>query len=168
MLAHSEGQLLMFLKLAMATGCRKGELLGLQWEHVQPVEHKKLGAALFIVDPKNSESRKSFIKKKLYKQLLAYRALFEQQGDTRVFPQKAQTEMTRAFMEARKAAGLDGKDPNGETLTIHAIRRTAATRIGKRGASIAEMRAFGGWKTMSQANRYLEVDEELAAKAALL
>ena len=73
------------------------------------------------------------------------------------------------FGEVRAKAKLDDVDPRyGERLTIHGIRRTFATELGKRGATLAQMRAAGGWTTAQTAMRYMQVDEDQAAEAALL
>jgi integrase len=154
----------LFLRLLRATGFRKSELRGLLWEDVKESDREGLGASLHIPDSKSGSPRTVFIKPDLYKLLQAHEQQYRRDDEPRVF----RLEVDDAFRRVRKAAKLDQPDKNGEFLTVHAIRRTFATELGKRGATLAQMRAAGGWKTAEQAMRYMQVDEDLAAEAALL
>jgi integrase len=139
-------------------------LRGLLWEDVKESDRDGLGASLHIPDSKSGSPRTVFIKPDLYKLLQAHEQQYRRDDEPRVF----RLEVDDAFRRVRKAANLDQPDKNGEFLTVHAIRRTFATELGKRGATLAQMRAAGGWKTAEQAMRYMQVDEDLAAEAALL
>ncbi len=154
----------LFLRLLRATGFRKSELCGLLWENVNESNREGLGASLYIPDSKSGSPRTVFIKPDLYKLLQAHEQQHRRDDEPRVFTFKVDP----IFRKVREDANLEQPDKNGEYLTIHAIRRTFATELGKRGATLAQMRAAGGWKTAEQAMRYMQVDEDLAAEAALL
>lgn len=161
----------LFLRLLRATGFRKSELQGLLWENVKESGREGLGASLHIPDSKSGSPRTVFIKPDLYKLLQAHEQQHRRDDEPRVFTGRRPghgLEVDDLFRRVRKAAKLDKPDRNGEHLTIHAIRRTFATELGKRGATLAQMRAAGGWRTAEQAMRYMQVDEDLAAEAALL
>lgn len=57
----------------------------------------------------------------------------------------------RAFARAAKAAKL-------ERVWLHLMRHTAATRVGRAGASLADLMGFGGWASMRMAQRYTHTD----------
>lgn len=154
----------LFLRLARATGCRKSELTALLWEDVKPSQREGLGASLYIRDPKSGIPRTVFIKPDVYRLLQAHEQQHRRPDEPRVLPHK----FDFAFREARTVAKIDKPDTNGECLTIHAVRRSFATELGKKGATLAQMRAAGGWKTAEQAMRYMQIDDDLAAEAALL
>lgn len=154
----------LFLRLLRATGFRKSELHGLLWEHVKPTDRAGLAASLYLPDSKSGSPRTAFIKDDIYQLLLAHEQEHRRPGQPRVFSFKVDP----LFRRVREEAGLHHPDARGEHLTIHAIRRTFATELGKRGATLAQMRAAGGWKTAEQAMRYMQVDDDLAAEAALL
>ena len=154
----------LFLRLARVTGCRKGELRSLLWDDVNPSDREGLGASLYIRDPKSGEPRTVFIRPDIYLLLKAHEQEQRTPDQPRVFPHK----FDFPFRRSRERAGIDSPDDNGEYLTIHAVRRTFATALGKRGATLAQMRAAGGWKTAEQAMRYMQIDDDLAAEAALL
>ncbi len=57
-----------------------------------------------------------------------------------------------------------GLDEHGLTAH-HLARHTAATIWAKGGASGPQLMAAGGWDTLEMVERYMEVDEEMAAEA---
>ena len=72
------------------------------------------------------------------------------------------------FDDVRHHAGLAQPDPiYGETITVHHLRHALATRRAQSGATRDELMTVGGWKTTSQAERYLHLVNE-RAKTALL
>jgi integrase len=54
------------------------------------------------------------------------------------------------FREQCNLAGLP------KNLSAHGLRKAGATRLAESGASIPEIMAWGGWKTMSEVQRYTE------------
>lgn len=155
----------LFLRILRATGFRKSELAGLLWSNIQQTNRPGLAARLYIPDSKSGDDRAVFISDTVYQLLLAHEQRHRTEDDDRVFNF---SNLNWTFRRVRQQAKLDQPDAAGEALTIHAIRRTFATQLGKKGASLAQMRAAGGWKTAEQAMRYMQVDEDLAAEAALL
>ncbi len=57
----------------------------------------------------------------------------------------------RAFARGAKAAGLG-------RVWLHLMRHTGATRIGRAGASLADLMGFGGWASVKMAQRYTHTD----------
>jgi integrase len=167
-----DDMLAMFLRLAWATGCRKSELLKLRWVDVDPIEHDGLGAAISITDTKNHEDRTVYIDKATYALLKAHDQRYRKPSSLLVFPSRTKNGLYNVnvpFREARAAAELDQPDERyGEVLTIHHIRHTWATRLGEKGATLAQLMAAGGWRTAAMAMRYMKRKEVQAAEAAML
>jgi|TARA_B100002003_G_scaffold51277_1_gene46498 integrase len=170
--AEARGDMLaMFLRLSWATGARKSELLRLRWLDVEPIEHDTLGARIEIRDTKNDEDRDVFITDSLYKLLQAHEQQFRKPSSDLVFPSRVKRgryQVNGPFQEARLAAGLEVDEKHGETLTIHHIRHTWATRLGERGASLAQLMAAGGWRTPGMVARYMKSKAAQSAEAAVL
>jgi integrase len=57
----------------------------------------------------------------------------------------------RAFAAAAKGAKLD-------RVWLHLMRHTASTRVGRAGASLADLMGFGGWSSVRMAQRYTHTD----------
>jgi len=123
----SGGMIGFFLRLAWATGCRKGELLALRWADVSLVDDREgIAACVYIRDPKNRQPRTVFLRPTIYRLLLAHEQEYRRSSDPKVFPSRLSSTLYSAdapFQDARATAGLDGPDDRyGENLTIHAIR----------------------------------------------
>ncbi|WP_373053897.1 tyrosine-type recombinase/integrase [Thioalkalivibrio sp.] len=162
----------MFLRLAWSTGARKGELLNLRWCDIEPAADESLGAKIWLHDVKNHEPRTVFIDTATYALLQAHEQEYRKPSSVLVFPSRTRRgryAVDQPFREAREAAKLDAPDPKyGEVLTIHHIRHTWGTRLGERGATLAQLMAAGGWKTPGMVARYMKRREQQAAEAAML
>ena len=151
-----------WLHVIWETGARRGELLKLTWDCVELIPHEILGAELiFRADTtKNQQEKRLFITKPTL-------ALLE---DAKIDDRYCFHEGTlyKDFDEVRHHAGLAHPDPiYGETITFHHLRHALATRLAQSGATLDELMTVGGWKTTSQAERYLHLVNE-RAKTALL
>ena len=129
---------------------------------MEPIPHEVLGAELiFRADTtKNQQEKRLFITKPTL-------ALLE---DAKVDDRYCFHESTlyKDFDDVRHHAGLAQPDPiYGETITFHHLRHALATRLAQSGATLDELMTVGGWKTTSQAERYLHLVNE-RAKTALL
>ncbi len=166
------GMLPMFLRLAWETGCRKSELVKLRWVDVEFIDHDRLGASIDVLDAKNHEDRRVFVSKDCATLLRSHEQEFRRESSALVFPSRTragQFTPDEPFRQARAAAGLDAPDEKfGEVLTIHHIRHTWATRLGERGASLAQLMAAGGWKTAAMAMRYMKRKDAQAMEAAAM
>lgn len=125
----------MFL-LALCTGMRQGELMGMQWEHVFPMH-------IHLPKTKNTEPRDvplSPVARRIVEVMRGYHAVS-------VFDLTT-AKVQREFAKARREAGLSG-------FTFHDARHTAATRIGMGGRlTLQQMCAMFGWKDPKMAMIY--------------
>ena len=179
-LAAAEGDRLCpaFIVL-MATGLRRGELLGLRWRNVDfdnnslTIEENLVslkGAASYQL-PKTDKSKARLpLIRPAIDALKAHRALMLAEGyhdkDKPVFCSKAGTPINprnfnRKFTELRDSAGI-GKD-----ITVHSLRHTFATRLLEKGVSMREVQELLRHEEMSTtADVYSHVSEELKRNAA--
>jgi integrase len=147
------------VRLALATGMRQGEILGLEWERID-LEKK----TAHLPDTKNGTARTvplSSVAVGVLKGLLPG-------GDAdNVTPLKAMTGLVfpigqmgvvHAFERACKKAGIAG-------LRFHDLRHEATSRFFERGLGIQEVAAITGHKTLQMLKRYTHLRaEDLAAK----
>jgi integrase len=164
-----------FLRFAWETGARKSELQRLRWVDVEAVridDHPELGARIELRDTKSGEDRVVFVSRALFKQLKAHERKHRHPTSPLVFPSRTRNGRYNPdgpFRVARTRAKLDEPDEKyGEVLNIHHIRHTWATRLGDRGASLAQIMSAGGWKTAQMAMRYMKRKESQATEAASL
>ena len=166
------GMLPMFLRLAWETGCRKSEIQDLRWVDIEHIEHKTLGAAIDVLDSKNHDDRRVFVSRSCAAFLRAHEQKHGSPSSPLVFPSRTRLgryTVDGPFRKARTAAGLDDPDEKyGETLTVHHIRHTWATKLGERGASLAQLMAAGGWRTAQMAMRYMKRKDAQAMEAAVM
>ncbi|GAV22668.1 tyrosine-type recombinase/integrase [Carboxydothermus pertinax] len=126
--------------LALGTGLRRGELLGLHWEDIDLEEgilHVKRnvvyvrGHGIVVQPPKTEKGNRTIpIPKLVLKMLEGHQERLKAEGlyrpDGPVFPSKNGTYMypdnfERTFRKLRKEAGID--------INLHALRHTFATRL---------------------------------------
>ena len=60
------------------------------------------------------------------------------------------------FDQAKSFLGLAGD----EELGIHTTRHTCASKLARRGVSLAQIMAFGGWTSLASVQRYLHVNTQ--------
>jgi integrase len=129
--------------LAIETTMRRGELLGLRWEHVylaNRIAHLPL--------TKNGESRDVPLSRRATDTLTA---LLEHRrpGDELVFPMSANS-VRLAFERLRARAKM-------RDLHFHDLRHEAITRLFERGLSIAEVSAISGHRELRMLQRYIHL-----------
>lgn len=129
---------------ALATGARRGEILGLKWEDVDFVR----SIAIFR-DTKNGETRSVSLGKSILeclKEQRTRRLVFSQF----VFPNAdgaAPADIRTAWDNAIEESGLKG-------VCFHTLRHTAASHLTMGGSSSLEIAAILGHKTLSMVKRY--------------
>jgi integrase len=130
--------------LAIHTGMRKGELLGLEWERVD------LSSARIRLDrTKSGEPRGVPINRDVYEALIA----LEPDPDRRrgrVFPagnDRRGSQIRTAFEAALTRAGITG-------FRFHDLRHTAASHLVMRGASLKDVQEILGHADLRMTNRY--------------
>ncbi|MEO7205706.1 MAG: site-specific integrase [Steroidobacteraceae bacterium] len=142
--------------LALTTGARRGELIGLQWVDV----NVKTGRAL-VQDSKNGEQRTLPLAGKA---LEALREL-KLHGSARseyVFSQPSGFPGPYEYFdthwhEALKAAGI-------EDMRFHDLRHTTASMLAAQGASLLEIADVLGHKTLAMVKRYSHLVVDHKAK----
>jgi len=144
-----------FIRLALHTGCRKGELLGLEWKRVDlqaglihlEAEHTKAGKRRSV--PMNSEARAAIINR------ARFRA--QHRPDSRwVFCRKDGSRIQavkRSFTTACSMAGI-------EDFHIHDMRHTCAAWLVSAGVPLTEVRDLLGHSTVKMTERYAHLAPE--------
>jgi integrase len=125
--------------LAIETGMRRGELVGLLWEHI---DLRKRVAHL--PETKNGESRDVPLSQRASSTL---QALYAERGDRkRVFPLSGNA-VRLAWEHLRQRAGCPD-------LHFHDLRHEAVSRLFERGLNIAEVSTISGHKELRMLQRY--------------
>ena len=145
--AHSE-TLHTLVVMALSTGARKGELLGLRWPDVD----MKRGMLTFH-QTKNGERRAAPLTG-LAHRLLAKHAKVRRLDTVLLFPglNGRPLVIDKMFREAAARAGI--KD-----FRFHDLRHTAASALAMNGATIAEIAEVLGHKTLQMVKRYTHLTE---------
>lgn len=137
--------LLPVVELALATGARKGELLSLQWSGVD-LERR---TARFV-DTKNGESRTVPLAAAAVSTLRTWRSGRLPVGA--VFPINQFT-LDDEWQAARDRAGL-------HDVRFHDLRHSAASYLAMSGASLMDIAAILGHKTLAMVKRYSHLSEQ--------
>lgn len=132
---------------AHETGLRKGELGRLSWTDVDRDERRAWVVSSHARGHNKGRRLRSIALSATAMAILD--APWVRRADGRVFGPVP--DPRRAFARAAKHAGL-------ERVWLHLMRHTAATRVGRAGASLADLMGFGGWASMRMAQRYTHTD----------
>jgi integrase len=133
--------------LALGTGGRRSEILGLRWPDVD----LQRGAVTFT-DTKNGDIRTVPVVGESLA-LLKERSRIHRLDTNKVF---LGTDPRVAWEAAVKAARL-------EDFTFHSLRHTAASYLAMSGASVAELAAVLGHRTLAMVQRYSHLSEQHTA-----
>ena len=137
--------LLPLVQLALATGGRKSELLGLQWAGVELTRR-----TVRFLDTKNGESRTVPLAKTAVATLKAWRSGRVPVGA--VFPYSVNV-IDKAWQAARAKSGI-------ENMRFHDLRHSAASYLAMSGASLMDIAAILGHKTLAMVKRYSHLSEQ--------
>lgn len=139
--------------LALATGMRKGEILGLTWSDVD----LKRGMVV-LRDTKNGDTRPVPLVGHAKKVMMEWSKV-RRLGCTLVFPGKTPTKpinFNEAWFSALKRAGI-------EDFHFHDLRHTCASYLAMNGATPGEIAAVLGHKTLQMVKRYAHLSEQHVA-----
>ena len=152
------------------TGSRVSESLQLTWS---AYDGRRL--TFIASNTKTKTTRGVLVAERLRQELEAYRHSWieshgrEPKGSDLIFPgRRIEEPLTRQAADLRlraivKAAGL----PSG--ISLHSFRRSLATTMVQKGASLPTVQKFTGHRSLAQLQRYVDVSEsdEIAALALL-
>lgn len=133
------------VRLALATGARKGELVGLDWANVS-LERRTVR----FLDTKNGDSRTVPLAPTAVDVLKAWKKGRLPVGG--VFPLSID-QIDKPWREARAAAGLGD-------FRFHDLRHSAASYLAMSGASLMDIAAILGHKTLAMVKRYSHLSEQ--------
>ena len=149
--SSEDSRLLPLVVLAISTGARRGELLSLRWADLD------LSRGLAVLrETKNGEIRSVPIVGHASQTLESMRPasegrqfIFADETGTPTFPREA-------FQEALRAAQIDD-------FRFHDLRHTAASYLAMSGATLVEIAAVLGHKTLAMVKRYSHFTEQHTA-----
>lgn len=133
------------VRLALATGARQSELIGLQWANVDLKRR-----AIRFMDTKNGDARTVPLAQVAVDLLRDYKASRLPVGA--VFPIKKST-LNKAWRLARTESGVT-------QFRFHDLRHTAASYLAMSGASLMDIGAILGHKTLAMVQRYSHLSEQ--------
>jgi integrase len=127
-----------FVALAIETGMRRGELLGLSWDNVD-FERR----TAFLPVTKNGESRGVPLSSRAVTVLRGLPAA----SSGRVFGELTPLALRQSFNRATRRAAITG-------LRLHDLRHEATSRFFEKGLNVMEVASVTGHKTLQMLKRY--------------
>ncbi len=140
---HLKGPVADVVKVALATGMRRNEILGLTRDNLEPTWVR-------LWKTKNDQPRSVPIEPVTYKRL---------QGLMGHMPTQAQ--LRYSWDRARLAMGLEDDD----LFVFHACRHTCATRLVRANVNIRIIQRWLGHKRIETTLRYSHVNDEMLTEA---
>lgn len=158
------------VRFALETGMRQGEILGLEWRHV---DLKRCTAHL--PETKNGTARTVPLSSTA---LAILEDIPRPIKGGKVFPtsesafkqawQKAVRRARKAYEKDRLAAGISEKaiqeDPLLQDLHFHDLRHEATSRLFEKGLDVMEVASITGHKTLQMLKRYTHLKAENLAR----
>jgi len=134
--------------LAMSTGMRRGEQMGLTWRHVDLQTGR-----IILEDTKNGDTRVAIATGPALDELRKMGKVRRLDCDL-VFPGQRKTPiiLTKPWYEALKAAEI-------EDFRWHDLRHSFASELAMSGATLAEIAEAMGHKTLAMVKRYSHLTE---------
>ena len=139
------------IAVAVDTGGRRGELLGLDWRNVDLVR-----GAITFVDTKNGEDRTVRLTDRARKVLADLGP--KENGPVFTYFGKAIASVKTSFDKAKELAGIEG-------LRFHDLRHTFASRLVQQGVSLYEVMHLTGHKSFSMVQRYAHLAPDFQTQA---
>ena len=138
--------------LALSTGMRKGEILGMKWENVD-LNKKRIT----LVETKNGETRVVPLVGKAYELIRDLYLNIKPLSNDRVFPS---TNTPTQFRSIRTAWETALKKCEIENFRFHDLRHSTASYLAMSGASLLEIADILGHKTLQMVKRYSHLSED--------
>ena len=145
--------------VALSTGMRLGEIMGLRWELVDVRQKLTVGHAQ-LLETKNGERRGVAIAGVA---LAALRALAAREGRTTGLLFPSTRSKIEKPMEIRRAWMLAVEKAELKDFRFHDLRHSAASYLAMNGATASEIAAVLGHKTLAMVKRYAHLSESHTA-----
>jgi integrase len=139
--------MLPLVQLALHTAMRRGELLSLEWRHIDLAAQ-----TAYLPISKNGHPRSV----PLSRAAVAALSSLPREGDGRVFSISAQT-LAAAFRKATARARVPG-------FRFHDLRHTATSRMADKLPNVIELAAVTGHRSLQMLKRYYHPSAEALAK----
>lgn len=146
-LGRRNPDLLPLVQLALLTAMRRGELLALQWKHIDLAAQ-----TAYLPTSKNGQPRKV----PLSGAAVAVLASLPCRDSESVFSISAQT-LAAAFKRATRRASIAG-------LRFHDLRHTATSRMANKLPNVIELAAVTGHQSLQMLKRYYHPSAEALAR----
>jgi integrase len=138
-----------YVALAIETGMRRSELIGLRWTHVDFDRR-----TAFLAMTKNGESRAV----PLSSRAIALLRGLPRSDNGQVFGDFTRDALKHSFNRAARRAGITG-------LRVHDLRHEATSRFFEKGLNVMEVAAVTGHKTLQMLKRYTHLSaSDLASR----
>ena len=138
--------------LALSTGMRRGEILGLSWENID-LQNRRIT----LLRTKNGERRVVPLVGKAYELIKNLYLKLEPEGHDLVFPSpntpKQPISMRTAWETTVRKAEI-------ENFRFHDLRHSTASYLAMNGASLLEIADILGHKTLQMVKRYSHLSED--------
>jgi integrase len=143
-----------FVLMSLTTGARQGELLGLEWRHVD-FENQ----LAYLKETKNGRPRSISLAESVIAEL---KLLYQERNPAKplVFASKTafgKVDLKKAWQEALKRARIDN-------CRVHDMRHTFCTLAARQGASNLELATAMGHRTLGMLQRYTHLDVKVTKK----
>ncbi len=142
-------ELYLIVLFAMTTGMRRGELLGLRWQDVDLERH-----AAVLHNTKNGDRRSVLIVPEVAALLREHGRVRRLDNDL-VFPSRGRK---AAWFDTYWYAALAASKI--EDFRFHDLRHTAASYLAMSGASVPELAAVLGHRTLQMVKRYAHLSDQ--------
>jgi integrase len=136
--------------LAVSTGARRGELLKIQWAHVDVK-----GGRILLPVTKNKQPRFAYLNRPALQVILFLEA---DKRSRMLFPDVTPAQVTVAFIRACKAAGI-------EDFSMHDLRHTYASQLRMQGVDLHTLGQLLGHKDLRMTARYSHLSPEFLGTA---
>lgn len=154
--ASSNPYLYPIVSIALLTGMRYGEIVGLHWEDIH-FEHK----AITLYQTKNGERRVLPLTEPV-EQILRELGNRRKKFEGRIFTPRSPKSKTQE-VSIRGAFAKSLRDVNISNFSFHLLRHAAASYLAMSGATQGELMAILGHKTPAMTKRYSHYSQEHVA-----
>ena len=145
-------RLFTIVTLALSTGMRRGEILGMKWENVD-LEKKRIT----LVETKNGETRVVPLVGKAYELIVHVYLKQEPEADSLIFSAPKNPAQP---INIRTAWETALKKSSVSNFRFHDLRHSTASYLAMNGASLLEIADILGHKTLQMVKRYSHLSED--------